>query len=104
MILQDKELDALIETYEKKSNEAYHNYQDTGYSRYWNSHKKYEDMADTLKVARDGKKRWQQCVGIISNIKQWAGTISKMPYMENDRKEREIKSILNEIIETAKWL
>lgn len=33
MILNDKELDKLIADYEKKSEEAYRNYQETGYGR-----------------------------------------------------------------------
>lgn len=104
MILNEKELDALITTYENKSEEAYRNYQDTGYSRYWNAHKKYEDMADTLKVARDSKTRYVQCMRIASDMKQWAGTISQMPYMTQERKDQETLGILNEIVENAKWL
>ena len=104
MILNDKELDKLIADYEKKSEEAYRNYQDTGYSRYWNTHRKYEDLADTLKVARDGKERYKQCVSLTSDIKQWAGTISQMPYYSAERKEQETLIILNGIISRAKFL
>lgn len=104
MILNDKELNKLIEDYEKKSEEAYRNYQDTGYSRYWNTHRKYEDLADTLKVARDSKERYKQCVSITSDLKQWAGTISQMPYFSAERKEQETVNILNEIICRAKFL
>ena len=104
MILNDKELDKLISDYEKKSEEAYRNYQDTGYSRYWNTHKKYEDLADTLKVARDGKERYKQCISITSDIKRWAGTISQMPYYSQERKEQETVNILNEIVDKARWI
>lgn len=104
MILNDKELDKLIADYEKKSEEAYRNYQDTGYSRYWNTHRKYEDLADTLKVARDGKDRYKQCVSIVSDLKQWAGTISQMAYYTAERKEQETVNILNGIINRAKWI
>lgn len=104
MILKDKELDKLIEGYEKKSEQAYRNYQDTGHGRYWNTHKKYEDLADTLKVARDYKTSYNKSKGVISNIKRWAGTVSEMPYYTDERKEQEIKNILNEIIDCAKWL
>lgn len=104
MILNDKELDKLIADYEKKSDEAYRNYQDTGYGRYWNTHRKYEDLADTLKVARDHKEATQRSRSVISDMKQWAGTISQMPYMSPERKEAEITGILNEIICRAKFL
>lgn len=104
MILNDKELDKLIADYEKKSDEAYRNYQDTGYGRYWNTHRKYEDLADTLKVARDHKEATQRSRSVISDMKQWAGTISQMPYMSPERKEAEITGILNEIIYRAKFL
>ena len=104
MILKDKELGKLIEDYEKKSEEAYRNYQDTGYSRYWNTHRKYEDLADTLKVARDGKERYKQCVSITSDIKQWAGAISQMPYYSQERREQETANILNEIVNVSKWI
>lgn len=104
MILKDKELDELIESYEKKSEEAYRNYQDTGYGRYWNTHRKYEDLADTLKVARDHKEVTQRSRSVISDMKQWAGTISQMPYMSQERKEAETITILNGIIARVKWL
>lgn len=77
MVIEDEKLDKLIEDCEKKSVEAFKNYQATGHSRYWNTHRKYEDLADTLKVARDAKDRYEQCISIISDLKQWAGTISK---------------------------
>ena len=104
MILKDKELDKLIADYEKKSEDAYRNYQDTGHGRYWNTHRKYEDLADTLRVARDYKKTYSESKGAVSNIKQWAGTVSEMPYYTNERREQETKKILNEIVDCAKWL
>ena len=60
MILKDKELDKLIENYENKSEEAYRNYQDTVHVRYWNTHRKYDDLADTLKVAMDYKRLFKK--------------------------------------------
>jgi uncharacterized protein YqeY len=104
MILNDKELTQLIEKHEKKSEEAYRNYQDTGNGRYWSTHKKEEDLADTLKVALKHKEEHRKLVSISSALKNWAGTIAQMPYMTAERKEAEIKSILNEIMENAKWL
>ena len=104
MILKGKELDELIESYEKKSEEAYRNYQDTGHGRYWNTHRKYEDLADTLKVARDYKEVYNQSKSAISNIKTWARTISEMPYYTSERKEQETIKILNEILCLAKFL
>lgn len=104
MILNDKELDKLIADYEKKSDEAYRNYQDTGNGRYWTTHRKYEDLADTLKVARDYKEVTQRSRSVISDMKQWAGTISQMPYMSQERKEAETITILNGIIARVKWL
>lgn len=104
MILKDEELNKLIESYEKKSEEAYRNYQDTGHGRYWNTHRTYEDLADTLKVARDYKKAYNESRSAISNIKQWAGTVSDMPYYTDERKEQETKKILNEIINFARFL
>lgn len=104
MILKDSELDKLIADYERKSEEAYRNYQDTGNGRYWNTHRKYEDLADTLKVARDHKEATQKSRSAISDIKQWAGTISEMPYMTQERKEKETTAILNEILYRARFL
>lgn len=104
MILNDKELDKLIEEYEKKSEEAYRNYQDTGYSRHWNTHKKYDDLADTLKVARNYKEATQRSRSVISDMKQWAWTISQMPHMSQERKEAETITILNGIIACVKSL
>lgn len=104
MILSDKELDKLIAEYEKKSEEAYRNYQDTGHGRYWNTHRKYEDLADTLKVARNYKEATQRSHSVISDMKQWAWTISRMPYMSQECKEAETITILNGIIACVKWL
>ena len=104
MVLKDEEINKLIADYEKKSDEAYRNYQDTGYSRYWATHRKYEDLADTLKVARDGKKKHYLCSVLESDVKQWAGTISQMPYYSRERKEKETTDILNAIVYRAKWI
>ena len=104
MILKDKELDKLIEDYEKKSEEAYRNYQETGHGRYWNTKRKYEDLADTLKISRDYKKICAGSRCAISSIKQWAGTVAEMPYYTDERKQHETKRLLNEIIDCAKFL
>lgn len=101
MILKDKALDELIEKCEKKSEAAYRNYQDSGHGSYWNTHRKYEDMADTLKVARDSKKTFEECRAALMSIGEWAHAISKMPYYTPERRERETARILAEIADCA---
>lgn len=51
MVLNGKELSALIEKYEDEAQKNYRNYQETGMSRYERAQHKAEDLADTLKVA-----------------------------------------------------
>lgn len=104
MILKDEKLDALIAEHEKKAVTAYRNYQDSGNGRYWSTYKRHEDIADTLKVARDGKEKTQLCAKLQANVVEWAGVISKMPYMADDRREEETKRILSEIIALAAQL
>ena len=104
MILEEKELKKLIASYQKKSDEAYGNYQATGYSRYYTSHSKYDDMIDTLRVVLSYKDDTIQAKNLKAHITIWAGKIRDMPYMPLERKEEEITKILNEIMSVAAWL
>lgn len=104
MILKEHELNKLIVEYEKKAEENYRNYQETGNGRYWTAYHKNEDMADTLKVARDHKNEYVKARGAISDIKQWAGTAKRIPYCTPELRDIEIKNLLDAIIESAKWL
>lgn len=99
MILSNEELDKLIAEYEKKSEEAYRNYQDTGHGRYWNTHRKYEDLADTLKVAREYRDKHIRSGDAEHSIRRWAGVIADMPWYTVERREAETERILGEILE-----
>lgn len=99
MILKSEELDKLIEEYEKKSEDAYRNYQDTGHGRYWNMYRKYEDLADTLKVAREYMDKHIRSVDAEILIRRWAKVIADMPWYTVERREAETKRILGEILE-----
>ena len=104
MILEDAKLDKLIAEYETKMNEGYRNYQDTGNGRYWNTYKKYEDLSDTLKVAKNYKSAIEKNSKLESKLKDWAGTVSKMPYFSSERREDETRRIINEIVDAAREL
>ena len=99
MILSVEELTKLIAEYEKKSEEAYRNYQDTGNGRYWSTHRKYEDLADTLKVAREYRDKHLRRSDAESAIRRWAGVVADMPWYTAERREAEAKRILGEILE-----
>lgn len=101
MILKGKELDALIAQHEKKRDDAYRNYQDTGNGRYYNTFNKHEDMVDTLRVVKTAAGDTicaNRLRGVISN---WAGIVAQMPYMTSERKEAETCKLLNDILKVA---
>jgi len=72
MILSKEEMEKLIEKYQKRADEAAANYQDTGYSRYYNTKNRNEDMVDSLRMAIDARDEHQELVSLRAKVAEYA--------------------------------
>ncbi|WP_195376960.1 hypothetical protein [Anaerotruncus rubiinfantis] len=99
--MDKREVEKLIEAADKRAKAAYDNYQDTGNGRYYRAYTKNEELADALRGYMDAKEKIYTANRLSAFVRGWAGTINEMQYYSPERKETEIKRILNEIMAEA---
>lgn len=104
MILEEAKLKKLIAEHEKKAEEAYMNYQSTGYSRYETAQQKHEDWVDTLKAVLYSASNARVARMLKTNVRAWATTIENLKDKTDEEKQEEIEKLLEEIAATKKLL
>lgn len=104
MIFEDEKLRKLIAEHEKKAEEAYMNYQDTGYGRYETAQKKHEDWVDTLNALLYSANNAKIARTLKTDVRTWATTIENLKYKTDEAKQKEIEKLLEEITATKTML
>lgn len=104
MIFGDEKLKKLIAEHEKKAEEAYMNYQSTGYRRYETAQIKHEDWVDTLNALLYSADNARIAGTLKTNIGAWATTIENLKYKTDEAKQEEIENLLEEITATKTML
>ena len=89
-----KEIEKLIESYEKKAAAAEANYRDTGYDRYYNAVKRNEGMASFLRNSLESKERAERGDMLQREIDAMASKIKEFRYLSPQRREEELNDIL----------
>lgn len=96
MIMNKNTLDAMVAKYERKAEEAFRNYQETGMRRYEKAYEDASDLADTLRMA-------QSAHDDHTALLHWKGTISILASKAKMAKEPEqMEKVLKELISTAR--
>lgn len=104
MIFEDEKLKKLIAEHEKKAEEAYMNYQRTGYRRYETAQQKHEDWADTLNAVLYSARNARVARMLTTHVRRWATTIENLKDKTDEEKQEEIEKLLEEIATTEKLL
>lgn len=104
MILEEAKLKKLIAEHEKKAEEAYMNYQSTGYSRYETAQQKHEDWVDTLNALLYSAANARIARMLKTNVRAWATTIENLKDKTDEEKQEEIEKLLEEITVTKDLL
>ena len=104
MIFEDEKLRKLIAEHEKKAEEAYMNYQSTGYSRYETAQQKHEDWVDTLNALLYSTNNARIVRMLKTNVRAWAAKIENLKDKTDEEKQEEIEKLLEEIATTKKLL
>lgn len=105
MVLNGKELTALIDKYNEEAEKNYRNYQETGMSRYERAQHKAEDLADTLRVAAKAMDDHQKRLHYQTSIHNWAALALKIKEelsMQELSDQKLVTMLLNEIIAVAR--
>ena len=96
MIFEDENLKKLIAEHEKKAEEAYMNYQSTGYSRYETAQQKHEDWVDTLNAVLYSASNARVARMLTTHVRRWATTIENLKDKTDEEKQEEIEKLLEE--------
>ena len=96
MIYSKDKLDVLIEKYQKKADEQFQNYQETGMRRYEKAYEDAQDLADTLTMARNASDDHAQLMSLRSHVVFLA---TKARQIENPG---EAEGLLKEILAVAR--
>lgn len=84
MIIESKKLDELIQKYEKTAEKQFRNYQETGLRRYEKAYEDAQDLADTLRMAKNASADHQKMLNYQSTIAIWGSRAQSIKYPEND--------------------
>lgn len=71
MIINAEKLDLMIQKYEKTAEKQFQNYQETGLRRYEREYENAQDLADTLRMARDATDDHTKMLNYQSTIAIW---------------------------------
>ena len=88
MMLDDKKIDSLIETYDKRARTAYDNYQDSGAETYYRTFEKNEAMRDLLIDAKNAKAHIEISKCFTRHLRMWSAEIE-------DAKRKDISTMNN---------
>ena len=68
----DKKLMKLADSYRKKADAAYQNYQETGIARYYSAYHRNEDLADALQIAANAADEHNDLIAIRGELAHFA--------------------------------
>lgn len=71
-MIDKKDLEKLIERYDKKAETAFRNYQETGMGRYDTECRNAEDMAEALRAAYNAAAEHETLISLRAQIILWA--------------------------------
>ncbi|MBO5967823.1 MAG: hypothetical protein J6S14_04920 [Clostridia bacterium] len=88
-----KEIEKLIENYEKKAEAAEANYRDTGYDRYYNAVQRYVGVTSFLRKNLESQERAERGDKLQFEIDAMASEIREFRYLSPQRREDKINDI-----------
>jgi hypothetical protein len=104
MKIDEKKIDALIETYDKRAQAAYDNYQDSGADTYYRTFQKNEAMRDLLIDAKNAQIHIERSKSFSYHLRMWAAEIEAAKSKDMQAMAAVMDSIRAQIILLEKML
>lgn len=98
------EIEKLAERYQKKADEAYANYQETGITRYDTTRRNNEDLADALRMAAAASDDHAALVHLRGTFASLAAKAESIQWAAESQKEERTKSLVNELLSAARMM
>lgn len=98
--MDKKDLEALAEKYQKKADEKYMLYQETGLTRYDTEYRKNDDLAAAMRMAADAEEDHAALIamrGMVSSFASSAAEAKRAGLSEAER-EKIIDALLRDLI------
>ena len=96
------ELEKLANSYEKKAENDYQAYQETGMTRYDTQWRKNEDKAEAMRMPLNSKEEHNMLVHLRGDLAELASCADRIPYAPEDRREAMYKELADRVLSYAR--
>ncbi|WP_298069913.1 hypothetical protein [uncultured Mailhella sp.] len=100
MILSKKELEQLADRYQKKYEDAFQSYQETGMTRYATAYQKAQDLADALRMAADAADEHTSYILMRAQVADFARRAAAIQggHLLPSEDKAMVKSLISELV------
>ena len=99
--MNKKELEALADKHQRKAEEAYRNYQETGISRYNRERQKNEDFADAFRMAAAASEEHHALIHLRGSVAALASEAKHIEFVPDDQKPKALEALRKNLIASA---
>lgn len=100
--MNQKELEALAEKYQKKADTAYQNYQETGTTRYDRERRINEELAEALRMAANAADDHAKLIHMRATVTDLAAEAEHIGNMPEDRKATALEALRKNLLAAAR--
>ena len=95
------ELEALADKHQKKSDEAYLNYQETGITRYERERRKNEEFADAFRMAAAASDEHAALIHLRGSLASLVSEAKRIEFVPEDQKQKALEALRKNLISCA---
>ena len=95
------ELEALAEKYEAKAERAYHNYQESGVSRYCREYRSADELASAMRMAAEASDDYSKLTSIKFKVSILADLAKKAMWEPEDKRCDAMEQALRSLVSFA---
>lgn len=92
--MKKEELEKLADSFQKKADTAFQNYQETGMSRYASTYRRNEDLADAMRMAAGASDEHQAYISLKGTMANFASRAKMITVAETDEKREDLTQAL----------
>lgn len=102
LTMKKAELERLAEKYQRKADDAYQAYQETGIGRYDTARRKNEDMAEALRMAASAEEDHAKMIFLKAEISRLASDAASVEYAPDDMKQAKMQKVISSLLALAR--
>lgn len=102
LTMKKAELERLAEKYQRKADDAYQAYQETGIGRYDTTRRNNEDLAEALRMAASAEEDHAKMVFLKVELSRMASEAASVKYASEDTKQAKMQRVISGLLALAR--